>query len=45
MYTGGLAEWNSHPRMEMCTINNKENYSDTMDDGTVVPQNSKQNYH
>lgn len=45
MDTGGVAEWNSHPRMEMCTVNNKEIYSGTMDDGMVVPQNSKQNYH
>lgn len=45
MYTGGSAEWNSHPRVEMCIVDNKENYSGTVDDGVVVPQNSKQNYH
>lgn len=45
MYTGGSGEWNSHPRVEMCIVDNKENYSGTVDDGVVVPQNSKQNYH
>lgn len=45
MYTGGLGEKNCHSRVKMCIVDNKENYSGTMDDSMVVSQNSKQNYH
>lgn len=45
MCTEGIAGGDSHPHVELCTVNNKENHSGTVDDSMVVSQNRKQNYH